>query len=209
MDKFTRLSATACPLNVANVDTDQLLPARFLKVSRSAGLGKLLLHDLRIDPNGNERSDFPLNRPAWRKAGIVVGGPNFGGGSSREAAVYALYDYGIRCIIAPSFGDIFAQNSIKNGLLPAVASATDVAELAATLERHPELNVTVDLEAQTISCGNYAFKFSIPTSWRDQLLNGWDEIDLTRSNHARIRDFKERRRTAEPWVFASTDLNTT
>ena len=207
MDKFTRLTATACPLNVANIDTDQLLPARFLKVSRSAGLGKLLLHDLRLDSEGNERSDFPLNRSAWRNAGIVVGGPNFGGGSSREAAVYALYDYGIRCIIAPSFGDIFAQNSIKNGLLPAVASATDVAELAATLERHPELNVTADLEAQTITCGNYAFKFSIPASWRDQLLNGWDEIDLTQSNHGRIRGFRERRRAAEPWVFATTDLN--
>jgi 3-isopropylmalate/(R)-2-methylmalate dehydratase small subunit len=199
--KFTCLTATACPLNVANIDTDQLLPARFLKVSRSAGLGKLLLHDLRLEPDGSERSDFPLNQPAWRKAGVVVAGPNFGGGSSREAAVYALCDFGIRCVIAPSFGDIFAQNSIKNGLLPAVASAADVAELAATLERHPELEVTVDLETQTITCGNYAFRFSILASWRDQLLNGWDEIDLTRSNEVRIRDFREQRRAAEPWVF--------
>jgi 3-isopropylmalate/(R)-2-methylmalate dehydratase small subunit len=205
LDKFTRLTATTCPLNVANIDTDQLLPARFLKVSRSAGLGKLLLYDVRLDADGNERPEFPLNRPAWRKARIIVGGPNFGGGSSREAAVYALYDYGIRCVIAPSFGDIFAQNSIKNGLLPAIASAADVADLAATLERHPELNVTVDLETQTITCGNYAFKFSIPASWRDQLLNGWDEIDLTRSNHVRIRDFKERRRATEPWVFPTSD----
>jgi 3-isopropylmalate/(R)-2-methylmalate dehydratase small subunit len=205
LDKFTRLTATTCPLYVANVDTDQLLPARFLKVPRSAGLGKLLLYDVRLDADGNERPEFPLNRPAWRKARIIVGGPNFGGGSSREAAVYALYDYGIRCVIAPSFGDIFAQNSIKNGLLPAIASAADVADLAATLERHPELDVTVDLETQTIACGNYAFKFSIPASWRDQLLNGWDEIDLTRSNRGRIREFKERRRAAEPWVFPTSD----
>lgn len=205
MDKFTRLTATACPLNMANIDTDQLLPARFLKVSRSTGLGKLLLHDLRLDSDGNERPDFPLNRPSWRKARIVVGGSNFGGGSSREAAVYALYDYGIRCVIAPSFGDIFAQNSIKNGLLPAVASAADAAELAALLERHPDLDVTVDLEAQSVTCGNYAFKFSIPASWRDQLLNGWDEIDLTRSYERQIDGFREARQHSEPWIFSRGD----
>ncbi len=201
MDKFTRLTATACPLNVANIDTDQLLPARFLKVSRSAGLGKLLLHDLRMDAGGNERPEFPLNRPAWRKARVIVGGPNFGGGSSREAAVYALFDYGIRCVIAPSFGDIFAQNSIKNGLLPAVASAADVAELAAMLERHPDLDVTVDLESQSVTCGNYAFQFSIPQSWRDQLLNGWDEIDLTKSYKQQIATFRQARQRSEPWIF--------
>jgi len=151
MDKFTRVTAIACPLNVANIDTDQLLPARFLKVSRSAGLGKLLLHDLRLTATGDERPEFPLNRPEWRNAGMLVGGANFGGGSSREAAAYALIDYGIRCVIAPSFGDIFAQNSVKNGLLPAVVDAADAAEVAATLERHPELQVTVDLEMQTVT----------------------------------------------------------
>lgn len=205
MDRFTRLTATACPLNMANIDTDQLLPARFLKVSRSAGLGKLLLHDLRLDSDGNERPDFPLNRASWRNARIVVGGSNFGGGSSREAAVYALYDYGVRCVIAPSFGDIFAQNSIKNGLLPAVASAADAAEIAAMLERHPDLDVTVDLEAQSVTCGNYAFKFSIPASWRDQLLNGWDEIDLTRSYKRQIDGFREARQHSEPWIFCRAD----
>jgi 3-isopropylmalate/(R)-2-methylmalate dehydratase small subunit len=202
LDRFTRLTATACPLNKANVDTDQLLPARFLKVSRSAGLGQLLLHDLRLDSEGNERPDFPLNRLPWRKARIVVAGSNFGGGSSREAAVYALYDYGIRCVIAPSFGDIFAQNSIKNGLLPAVAGAADVAELASILERHPDLDVTVDLETQNVACGNYAFKFSIPASWRDQLLNGWDEIDLTRSYKRQIDGFRQARQQSEPWIFS-------
>jgi 3-isopropylmalate/(R)-2-methylmalate dehydratase small subunit len=201
LDKFTRLTATACPINMANVDTDQLLPARFLKVSRSAGLGKYLLHDLRLDSEGRERSDFPLNRPAWRNAKILIGGPNFGGGSSREAAAYALLDCGIRCVIAPSFGDIFAQNSVKNGLLPAVADAADIAELVATLERHPERDVTVDLETQTVTCGNHSFQFSIPGSWRDQLLNGWDEIDLTRSHRDAIERFKRIRRESEPWVF--------
>jgi 3-isopropylmalate/(R)-2-methylmalate dehydratase small subunit len=201
LDKFTRLTATACPLNVANIDTDQLLPARFLKVSRSAGLGKLLLHDLRLDAAGNERPDFPLNQPAWRSAHIMVGGANFGGGSSREAAVYALLDYGIRCVIAPSFGDIFAQNSIKNGLLPAVVSAADAAELAAMLKRHPELDVTADLESQAITCGNYSFKFSIAPSWRDQLLNGWDEIGMTQSFKSTIDGFRQSRQQSEPWVF--------
>jgi 3-isopropylmalate/(R)-2-methylmalate dehydratase small subunit len=201
MDRFTRLTGPACPLATANMDTDQLLPARFLKVSRSQGLGKLLLHDLRLDAEGNERPDFPLNRPEWRGAKAIVGGTNFGGGSSREAAVYALYDYGIRCVIAPSFGDIFAQNSIKNGLLPAVATEADVAELAATLQRHPEREVTVDLEHQTITCGNHAFGFAIAASWREQLLNGWDEIDLTRSHQSAITRFREERTATAPWVL--------
>jgi 3-isopropylmalate/(R)-2-methylmalate dehydratase small subunit len=206
LDKFTHLTATACPLNIANVDTDQLLPARFLKVSRSAGLGKFLFHDLRLDLEDREHPDFPLNQPAWRNAQILIGGPNFGGGSSREAAAYALLDYGIRCVIAPSLGDIFAQNSVKNGLLPAVAAAADVAELVATLERHPERDVTVDLETQTVTCGNASFQFSIPDSWREQLLNGWDEIDLTRSHQLEIETFRRARRESEPWVFTRLTL---
>jgi 3-isopropylmalate/(R)-2-methylmalate dehydratase small subunit len=201
LEKFTRLTATACPLELSNVDTDQLLPARFLKLSRSEGLGKVLFHDLRRDAQGGERADFPLNQTAWREAKILVGGNNFGVGSSREAAVYALYDQGIRCVIATSFGDIFAQNSVKNGLLPATVEAADIAELTDMLKRNPEFAVTVDLETQTIACGNASFNFSIAPSWREQLLNGWDEIDLTRSFQPQIQDFRERRRDAEPWVF--------
>jgi len=203
MEKFTRLTATACPLELAIVDTDQLLPARFLKLSRSEGLGKFLFHDIRRDAEGNERTDFPLNQPAWRESKIVVGGANFGVGSSREAAVYALYDQGIRCVIAASFGDIFAQNSVKNGLLPATVNAADIAELTDMLKRNPEFAVTVDLETQTIACGNQSFGFSIAPSWREQLLNGWDEIDLTRSHQAEIDAFRHRRREAAPWVFPS------
>jgi 3-isopropylmalate/(R)-2-methylmalate dehydratase small subunit len=203
MEKFIRLTATACPLELAIVDTDQLLPARFLKLSRSEGLGKFLFHDIRRDAEGNERDDFPLNQPAWRESKIVVGGANFGVGSSREAAVYALYDQGIRCVIAASFGDIFAQNSVKNGLLPATVSAADIAELTDMLKRNPEFAVTVDLETQTIACGNQSFGFSIAPSWREQLLNGWDEIDLTRSHQAKIDAFRHRRREAAPWVFPS------
>jgi 3-isopropylmalate/(R)-2-methylmalate dehydratase small subunit len=203
LEKFTRLTATACPLELAIVDTDQLLPARFLKLSRSEGLGKFLFHDIRRDAEGNERGDFPLNQPVWREAKIVVGGTNFGVGSSREAAVYALYDGGIRCVIATSFGDIFAQNSVKNGLLPATVQAADLSEITELLKRNPEFAVTVDLETQTIACGNQSFEFTIPPSWREQLSNGWDEIELTRSYQAQIQDFRQRRRTTYPWAFPS------
>jgi 3-isopropylmalate/(R)-2-methylmalate dehydratase small subunit len=201
LEKFTRLTATACPLELSNVDTDQLIPARFLKLSRAEGLGKFLFHDLRRDAQGGDRADFPLNQPVWREAKILVGGVNFGVGSSRESAVYALHDCGIRCVIATSFGDIFAQNSVKNGLLPAVVDAADIAELTDMLKRNPEFAVTVDLDAQTIACGNTSFNFTIAPSWREQLLNGWDEIDLTRSHQAKIQSFRERRREAEPWMF--------
>ena len=135
MEKFTRVTAAVCPLPAENIDTDQILPARYLKLPRKGEHGKVLFHDLRFDAAGNERPDFPLNRPGWRDAGIIVAGRNFGGGSSREAAVYALYDYGIRCVIAPSFGDIFSQNATKNGLLTAVASEAETGALMAALMR--------------------------------------------------------------------------
>ena len=139
MEKFVRLTATACPLALSNLNTDQILPARYLKWPRSANLGRVLFQDLRCDADGKERSDFPLNQPAYREAKILVAGRNFGGGSSREAAVYALYDAGISCVIAPSFGDIFAQNAVKNGLLTAVLPEADVAELAAAISADAEL----------------------------------------------------------------------
>src|ERR1700687_1444109 len=129
MKKFVRLTATACPLALSNLNTDQILPARYLKWPRSANLGHVLFQDLRCDADGKERSDFPLNQPAYREAKILVAGRNFGGGSSREAAVYALYDAGISCVIAPSFGDIFTQNAVKNGLLAAVVADAAVSEL--------------------------------------------------------------------------------
>src|SRR5437867_12957200 len=152
MDEFIRLTASACPLDVTNLNTDQLLPARYLKWPRSAGIGKVLLQDLRFDSDGREQPDFPLNRPAWRNAKIIVGARNFGCGSSREAAVYALLDYGIRCVIAPSFGDIFGGNAVENGLLTATVSDTEAANLMRLLGEEPRLPVTIDLEQQTIKC---------------------------------------------------------
>ena len=200
MDKFTKLTGVACPINQANLNTDQILPARYLKWTRAMGIGNVLFQDLRFDAEGKERPAFPINRPAWRGAKIVVGGRNFGCGSSREAAVYALYDYGIRCVIAPSYGDIFAGNAIQNGLLTAIVSDADAAEIMAKLEQAPELPVTVDLEEQTILCGNRTYDFTIDPVRRMRLLNGWDDIALTESYRDRIASFKAADRARRPWA---------
>jgi 3-isopropylmalate/(R)-2-methylmalate dehydratase small subunit len=200
MEKFVRLTAKACPLLLSNIDTDQILPGRFLKLPRSAELGRVSFHDLRRDASGNERADFPLNQPAWRDAKVLIAGRNFGGGSSREAAVYALYEAGIRCVVAPSFGDIFAQNSVKNGLLTAILPEADVTELGAAIAADPELPVTVDLEQQTIARGNRSFAFAVDPVSRNQLLNGWDDIDLTESHRDQIAAFKAADREKRPWA---------
>ena len=203
MDKFTRLTGAACPIDQPNLNTDQILPARYLKWTRAMGIGKVLFQDLRFDADGKERPDFPINRPAWRNAKIVVGARNFGCGSSREAAVYALYDYGVRCVIAPSYGDIFSGNAIQNGLLTAIVTDEEAAEITAALNRTPDLPVTVDLEEQTIVCGNRTYKFSIDPVRRMRLLNGWDDIALTESYRDRIAAFKESDRAERPWAVPS------
>jgi 3-isopropylmalate/(R)-2-methylmalate dehydratase small subunit len=200
MEKFVRLTAKTCPLLLANVDTDQILPARFLKLPRSGELGRVLFNDLRREADGKEKHDFPLNRPVWRDAKILIAGRNFGGGSSREAAVYALYEAGIRCVIAPSFGDIFAQNSAKNGLLTAILPDADVGELGAAVAADPDMPVTIDLEQQTISRGNRSFAFSIDPVSRNQLLNGSDDVDRTDGYRKRIAAFKAADRERRPWA---------
>jgi len=199
MDKFTRLSAAACPIDAANVNTDQIIPARFLKRSRASGFGPMLFHDLRFDADGKERPDFPLNQPHWREAKIVVAARNFGCGSSREGAVYALSDYGVRVVIAPSFGDIFAGNAVQNGVVTATVTDEEAAEIMAALKRTPELPLTVDLEQQTILCGNRTFHFSIDSVRRTKLINGWDDISMTESYRDRIAAFKTQDRTRRPW----------
>jgi 3-isopropylmalate/(R)-2-methylmalate dehydratase small subunit len=204
MEKFVRLNAKACPLALPNLNTDQILPARYLKWPRSRGLGAVLFQDLRHDADGKPRPDFLLNQEIWRDAKIIIGGRNFGGGSSREAAVYAVYDSGIRCVIAPSFGDIFAQNSVKNGLLTAIVSEAEVAELAAAVGADPQRPVEVDLEAQTITCGNRQYAFAIDPISRNQLLNGWDDIDLTDSYRDKIAAFKATDRAARPWAMPAS-----
>ncbi len=198
MEKFVRLTATACPLLLSNLNTDQILPARFLKWPRAKGLGAALFEDLRKDEHGKPRADFPLNEPAYRDAKILLSGRNFGGGSSREAAVYAIYDHGFRCVIAPSFGDIFAQNAVKNGLLTAVVREEQVAEIAATSAGRP---VTVDLETQTITCGDKNWFFAVDPVSRNQLLNGWDDVDLTESYRTQISAFKATDNERRPWAY--------
>ena len=206
MDKFTKITGAACPINQANLNTDQILPARYLKWTRAQGLGKVLFNDLRFDADGKEK-DFPINKPEWRNAKIVVGARNFGCGSSREAAVYALYDYGVRAVIAPSFGDIFSGNAVQNGLVTAIVTDDDAAEIMATLERKPDLPLTVDLEEQIIVVGNLTYKFTIDPVRRTRLLNGWDDIALTESYRDRIASFKVADRKARPWAAPRAEMS--
>ena len=200
MDKFVCLIATACPLSLPNLNTDQILPARYLKWPRSRGLGTVLFDDVRLDAKGQRRDDFAFNQDAYRGAKVLLAGRNFGGGSSREAAVYALYDHGFRCVVAPSFGDIFSQNAVKNGLLTAVAAEGDIEKLADLVRRTPSQPVTVDLEKQTVSGGDISLAFTIDPISRNQLLNGWDDVDLTESYRERIAAFKAEDKTIRPWA---------
>jgi 3-isopropylmalate/(R)-2-methylmalate dehydratase small subunit len=200
MEKFTKLTGAACPINQSNLNTDQILPARYLKWTRAMGFGNVLFHDLRFDSEGREKPDFPLNKPAWRKSTIAVSARNFGCGSSREAAVYALYDFGVRCVIAPSFGDIFAGNAVQNGLLTAAVTDEEAAEIMETLVQTPELPVTVDLDQQSILCGNRTYKFRIDPIRRMRLLNGWDDLALTENYRERISAFKADDKIKRPWA---------
>ena len=199
MDRFTTLEAVACPLGLANIDTDQLIPARFMSRSRDQGYGSYLLHDLRFHASGEPRSDFILNAPRYANAKILVARRNFGTGSSREAAVYALWDYGIRCVIAPSFGDIFASNAVKNGLLPAIVTEADVETLLDELATSAPV-LRIDLEAQSVGITARHFDFQIDPVHRLQLINGWDDIDLTLRHSEQITCYRRDRLSAEPWI---------
>jgi len=199
MEPINVLTALACPLPLENVDTDQLIPARFMKEPRlPRGYGDFLLHDLRFDRNGSP-TDFVLNRPGMDKAGILVARRNFGAGSSREAAVYALVDFGFRCVVAPSFGDIFASNAVNNGLLPAQVSEPDTERLLAALDAM-DARLSVNLEAQTIAAGDVVVGFEINPTWRLKLLNGWDDIDLTLARAYEIKTFRSGYLRAFPWL---------
>jgi 3-isopropylmalate/(R)-2-methylmalate dehydratase small subunit len=200
MEPLKRIDGIAVALPLANVDTDQLLPARFLKVPRSEGYARLLLHDLRFNGSGRERPDFPLNAPNARGANILVAGKNFGGGSSREGAVYALVDFGIRCVIAPSFGDIFLGNATNNALLTAIVSEADAEALIATVERTHR--AAVDLQECRILSGDLNVTFTIDPVRRTRLLKGWDDIDMTKSYQAEIDRFVANDRAARPWAQA-------
>jgi len=199
MRPLKTIETPAIPLARANVDTDQLIPARFMKRPRAAGYGPFLLYDLRNNEAG-PIGDNLMDDPRRAGAAIMVARRNFGCGSSREAAVYALLDYGIRCVIAPGFGDIFASNAVKNGVLPARVSEADAEALLSSpgvIEGRP---VLVDLGAQTATAGNLVVAFEIDPVWRTQLLNGWDDIDLTMAERPAIDRFRAQDLRARPWA---------
>jgi 3-isopropylmalate/(R)-2-methylmalate dehydratase small subunit len=195
MQPFTTLQAIACPLGLANIDTDQLIPARFMSRPRTAGYGQFLLHD------GRETTAAVLAKPRYVGAAIIVARRNFGVGSSREAAVYALWDFGIRCVIAPSFGDIFASNAAKNGLLAAVVTEAEAESLLAGLSGSGDPKLTVDLETTMITGAGQSLVFAVDPVRRLQMLNGWDDIDLTLRHKAAIDDFASARAEAHPWTI--------
>ena len=200
MTPFTSLEAPACPLGLANVDTDQLIPARFMQTPRAEGYGKFLLHDLRRDEAGAPKTGFPLNDPRYAGARAMIARKNFGCGSSREAAVYVLVDSGYRCVIAPSFGDIFSSNAIKNGLLPAIVSEADADALLANASIVAGAPLRVDLASQTIVAGNMVVPFTVRNDWKQRLLNGWDDVDLTKSFAREIGAFVAGDAMRRPWA---------
>ena len=201
MHPFTTLSGVAAPIDEANVDTNQLCPTRFNKVPRGPKYAEILFYDQRIDTDG-KATDFLLNGPPWDRAQILVADSNFGCGSSRETAVYALYEFGIRCVIAPSFGDIFDANCAKNGLLTVALPIDTCGALRAMLHTAPGMTFAVDLEAQTVRDGlGGVHRFDISPIRKRCLLNGFDDISRTREYAEQIAGFEAAHRQTHPWMF--------
>ena len=202
MDEFTKLTAVAAPLPLTNVDTDMIIPARFLKTIKRTGLSEGLFYALRHDANGKP-VDFVLDRPAYKNAKIIVAGANFGCGSSREHAPWALLDAGIRCVIAPSFADIFFNNCFKNGILPIVLPQEEVDKLMEDAERGANATITIDLEAQTIhGPDGGTVTFEVDAFRKHCLLNGLDDIGLTLEKGSKIDNFEDKQRAGQPWLYA-------
>jgi 3-isopropylmalate/(R)-2-methylmalate dehydratase small subunit len=201
MEPFRRLDGVAVPLSVANIDTDQIIPARFLWRKRRDGFGHLLFHDLRFNDGGAPKPDFVLNQNVYRDARIVVADRNFGCGSSREHAVWALYDYGIRAVVAPSFGDIFFNNSFQNGLLPVLLPAERVAALRGLLEQSPGSALAIDLHVQTVTGPDgVADRFEIDPFRKECLLAGTDDISFTLGYRDRIAEFENAYEAKVRWL---------
>ncbi len=202
MEPFARLSAIAVPLDQANLDTDRIIPARFLRKPRSGGYGGFLFHDVRFNADGSEVSDFILNRSPYRDARILVADRNFGCGSSREGAVWALFDYGFRSVIAPSFGDIFFNNCFKNGLLPIVLREEIVAGLREQLNRQPGARIDIDLAAETlVAPDGVRHRVEIDPFRKRCLLHGFDDIGLTLEHEAAILAFEAGASAERPWLW--------
>ncbi len=201
MTPFTTLRSVAAPMPEADVDTDIIFPARFLVITRKTGLADCAFHDRRFDPGGRERPEFVLHRPPWRGAQILVAGPNFGCGSSREQAPWALADLGLRCLIAPGFGEIFEANCINNGLLPVTLGAEAHARALAAAEAGEAIEVDLP-RGELRLAGGLAIPFTLGERQRQALLNGWDEIDrICHEEGDAIAAFERRQRAAMPWLY--------
>jgi 3-isopropylmalate/(R)-2-methylmalate dehydratase small subunit len=201
MEPFIKLEGVAAPLNMINVDTDMIIPKQYLKTIHRTGLGKALFDEMRHNPDGSEIPDFVLNKPAYRQAKILVTGDNFGCGSSREHAPWALLDFGIRCVIAPSFADIFYGNCFKNGILPITLPQAEVDKLMDDAERGANARITIDLEAQEIrGPDGGCIKFEVDPFRKQCLLNGWDDIGLTMLSENKISDYETKHRAQAPWL---------
>jgi 3-isopropylmalate/(R)-2-methylmalate dehydratase small subunit len=202
MQKFTELTGIAAPMPLINIDTDMLIPKQFLKTIKRTGLGKHLFDEMRYDDNGQEKPDFVLNQPAYRAAEIIVAGDNFGCGSSREHAPWALLDYGIRCVIAPSFADIFFNNCFKNGILPIRLPQADVDKLMEDARNGANARLTVDLQSQLITRPDGSvIAFDIDPFRKHCLLNGLDDIGLTLEKVSAIDSYEAKLKTSQPWLI--------
>jgi len=201
MEKFTTLDGIAAPLPLINVDTDMIIPKQYLKTILRTGLGVALFSEMRYEDDGSEKPDFVLNKPAYRDAEILVAGDNFGCGSSREHAPWALLDFGIRCVIAPSFADIFYNNCFKNGILPIVLPQEEVNKLMDDAGRGANARLSVDLESQTITGSDGGtIAFDVDPFKKHCLLNGLDDIGLTMEKEQSISDFEAQRAARTPWL---------
>ena len=200
MDKFTKLRGVAAPLNMINIDTDKLIPKQFLKTIKRTGLGKHLFNEMRFNEDGSEKQDFVLNKSAYREASIIVAGDNFGCGSSREHAPWALLDFGIKCVISTSFADIFYNNCFKNGILPIVVNKQQLDQLMDDAENGANAVLDVDLEAQEIiRPSGEKVTFEIDEFRKHCLINGLDDIGLTMEKEENIDNFEKRRAAEQPW----------
>ncbi|KFI30495.1 3-isopropylmalate dehydratase small subunit [Haematobacter massiliensis] len=201
MDRFTTLTGVAAPMPLVNIDTDMIIPKQFLKTIKRTGLGKNLFDEMRYESDGTEKPDFVLNQPAYRNAEIIVAGDNFGCGSSREHAPWALLDFGIRCVVSTSFADIFYNNCFKNGILPITLPQEQVDRLMEDARRGSNARITVDLEAQTVSASEgEVFHFEIDPFRKHCLLNGLDDIGLTLENAGDIDAYEAKTRMSRPWA---------
>ena len=201
MEKFTKLTGVAAPLPIVNIDTDMIIPKQYLKTIQRTGLGKGLFSEMRYNEDGSENPSFVLNQPAYRKAQILVAEDNFGCGSSREHAPWALLDYGIRCVISTSFADIFYNNCFKNGILPIKVSKEDLAKLMDDAERGANATLTVDLEAQEIrGPDGGVIRFEIDAFRKHCLIEGLDDIGLTMVKADKIASFEKKDADARPWA---------